>query len=125
MARRVDNSRGVEAARNADLGRDVSGTVPHRNGASVGPGRKRPLTPVAAGVNGRSHGPARTSQVTASSDNRTRPIGVFVSGIGGLTVLKELNTGMPGEDFIYLGDTARLPYGTKSNEVIVRYSREN
>ena len=54
-----------------------------------------------------------------------RPIGVFDSGIGGLTVLKELVAALPTEDFIYLGDTARLPYGTKSNEVIVRYSREN
>ncbi len=54
-----------------------------------------------------------------------RPIGVFDSGIGGLTVLKALIAALPGEDFIYLGDTARLPYGTKSNEVIVRYSREN
>ena len=54
-----------------------------------------------------------------------RPVGVFDSGIGGLTVLKELTAALPGEDFIYLGDTARLPYGTKSNEVIVRYSKEN
>jgi len=54
-----------------------------------------------------------------------RPIGVFDSGIGGLTVLKELIGALPSENFIYLGDTARLPYGTKSNEVIVRYSREN
>jgi len=54
-----------------------------------------------------------------------RPIGVFDSGIGGLTVLKELVAALPGEQFIYLGDTARLPYGTKSNEVIIRYSREN
>ena len=54
-----------------------------------------------------------------------RPIGVFDSGIGGLTVLKALTAALPSEDFIYLGDTARLPYGTKSNEVIVRYSKEN
>ncbi len=54
-----------------------------------------------------------------------RPIGVFDSGIGGLTVLKALVEALPAEDFIYLGDTARLPYGTKSAEVIVRYSREN
>jgi len=54
-----------------------------------------------------------------------RPIGVFDSGIGGLTVLRALVGVLPTEDFIYLGDTARLPYGTKSNEVIVRYSREN
>src|SRR5208282_3486686 len=54
-----------------------------------------------------------------------RAIGVFDSGIGGLTVLKALVELMPVENFIYLGDTARLPYGTKSAEVIVRYSREN
>ena len=60
-----------------------------------------------------------------AADARVRPIGVFDSGIGGLTVLKELIALLPGEDFIYLGDTARLPYGSKSNEVIVRYSREN
>jgi glutamate racemase len=54
-----------------------------------------------------------------------RPIGVFDSGIGGLTVLRALVNAMPSEEFIYLGDTARLPYGTKSNEVIKRYSREN
>lgn len=59
------------------------------------------------------------------ADNRQRPIGVFDSGIGGLTVLKALTELLPREDFIYLGDTARLPYGTKSNEVIIRYSREN
>ena len=61
----------------------------------------------------------------AAADNRARPIGVFDSGIGGLTVLRALTEVLPGEDFIYLGDTARLPYGTKSNEVIQRYSREN
>ncbi len=61
----------------------------------------------------------------AAADNRARPIGVFDSGIGGLTVLRALAEALPGEDFIYLGDTARLPYGTKSNEVILRYSREN
>ncbi len=54
-----------------------------------------------------------------------RPIGVFDSGIGGLTVLKALVESLPDEDFIYLGDTARLPYGTKTSEVIIRYSREN
>jgi glutamate racemase len=62
---------------------------------------------------------------SAAADNRTRPIGVFDSGIGGLTVLRALTEKLPGEDYIYLGDTARLPYGTKSNEVILRYSREN
>jgi glutamate racemase len=50
------------------------------------------------------------------------PIGVFDSGVGGLTVLRALRERMPAESFIYLGDTARLPYGTKSAETVVRYS---
>ncbi len=50
------------------------------------------------------------------------PIGVFDSGVGGLTVLKALASQMPNEQFIYLGDTARLPYGTKSRETVARYS---
>ena len=50
------------------------------------------------------------------------PIGVFDSGVGGLTVLRALRERMPTEDFIYLGDTARLPYGTKSAETVARYS---
>lgn len=52
----------------------------------------------------------------------SRSIGVFDSGVGGLTVLRALRAAMPTEDFIYLGDTARLPYGTKSRESVVRYS---
>ena len=71
------------------------------------------------------NGSVRRRGAGAASDNRARAIGVFDSGIGGLTVLKELVATLPAEDFIYLGDTARLPYGTKSNEVIIRYSREN
>lgn len=50
------------------------------------------------------------------------PIGVFDSGVGGLTVLRALIDALPGEDFLYLGDTARLPYGTKSPETVARYS---
>jgi glutamate racemase len=50
------------------------------------------------------------------------PIGVFDSGVGGLTVLRALRLAMPTQDFIYLGDTARLPYGTKSAETVTRYS---
>jgi glutamate racemase len=69
-----------------------------------------------------SNGRVRSIASTSATD---RPIGVFDSGIGGLTVLKALTDALPGEDFIYLGDTARLPYGTKSNEVIIRYSKEN
>lgn len=54
------------------------------------------------------------------SDNR--PIGVFDSGIGGITVLRELAKAFPYESFIYLGDTARLPYGSKSAETVRKYS---
>lgn len=52
----------------------------------------------------------------------SRSIGVFDSGVGGLTVLRALRAVLPREGFIYLGDTARLPYGTKSPESVVRYS---
>ena len=52
------------------------------------------------------------------------PIGVFDSGVGGLTVLAALTARLPREDFIYLGDTARLPYGTKSPETVARYSQQ-
>jgi glutamate racemase len=50
------------------------------------------------------------------------PIGIFDSGMGGLTVMRALCARLPGEQFIYLGDTARLPYGTKSNATVVRYA---
>ncbi|MDD5440424.1 MAG: glutamate racemase [Candidatus Omnitrophica bacterium] len=53
-----------------------------------------------------------------------RPIGVFDSGVGGLTVVKALLKTMPREDIIYLGDTARVPYGTKSKETVTRFSIE-
>jgi len=51
-----------------------------------------------------------------------RPIGVFDSGIGGLTVLRALLEALPGEQFLYLGDTARLPYGTKTAATVERYA---
>lgn len=54
-----------------------------------------------------------------------RAIGVFDSGIGGITVLKELMRAMPEENFIYLGDTARLPYGSKSADTVRKYSLQN
>jgi len=55
----------------------------------------------------------------------TRPIGVFDSGVGGLTVVKELIRQLPSEDIVYFGDTARVPYGIKSKETIIRFSIEN
>ncbi|MDP2939549.1 MAG: glutamate racemase [Candidatus Omnitrophota bacterium] len=54
-----------------------------------------------------------------------KAIGVFDSGVGGLTVVKELMRQLPNEDIIYFGDTARVPYGTKSKETIIRFSLEN
>ena len=54
-----------------------------------------------------------------------QPIGIFDSGIGGLTVLKEVSRETPDEDIIYFGDTARLPYGAKSKETITQFSFEN
>jgi glutamate racemase len=54
----------------------------------------------------------------------SQPIGVFDSGVGGLTVLGALHAELPHERFIYLGDTARLPYGTKSHDTVVRYAQQ-
>jgi len=53
-----------------------------------------------------------------------RAIGIFDSGVGGLTVLKELGRQLPGESLVYLGDTARVPYGTKSPATVLRYALE-
>ncbi len=52
------------------------------------------------------------------------PIGVFDSGVGGLTVLRALRAHLPHESFVYLGDTARLPYGTKSSQTVSRYAQQ-
>jgi len=57
-----------------------------------------------------------------ASDTNALPIGVFDSGVGGLTVLEALRAAMPHENLVYLGDTARLPYGTKSPASILRYA---
>lgn len=53
------------------------------------------------------------------------PIGIFDSGVGGLTVFNEIRKVLPMEDLIYLGDTARVPYGSKSEDVIKKYSKQN
>src|SRR6202000_3433214 len=54
--------------------------------------------------------------------DKRRPIGVCYSGVGGLTVVRALRAVLPGEDIIYLGDTARVPYGSKSPRTVERYS---
>ena len=54
-----------------------------------------------------------------------RPIGVFDSGLGGLTTVRELCRLLPGEDIVYFGDTGRVPYGSRSRDTIVRYARQD
>ena len=54
--------------------------------------------------------------------DREAPIGVFDSGVGGLTVAREIMRNLPSEKIVYFGDTARVPYGSKSKETIIRYS---
>ena len=61
--------------------------------------------------------------MTAQHDNR--PIGIFDSGLGGLTIARAIQTALPGESVIYLGDTARVPYGDKSVDSIIRYAHED
>ena len=56
--------------------------------------------------------------------DREAPIGVFDSGVGGLTVAREIMRNLPSEKIVYFGDTARVPYGSKSKETIIRYSRQ-
>jgi glutamate racemase len=52
------------------------------------------------------------------------PVGVFDSGLGGLTAVRELRRLLPGEDIVYFGDTGRVPYGTKGREIIIAYTRQ-
>lgn len=55
---------------------------------------------------------------------RNRPVGVFDSGVGGLTVAREIMRQLPNERIVYFGDTARVPYGNKSRETIIKFSRQ-
>lgn len=57
-------------------------------------------------------------------EKRSAPVGVFDSGVGGLTVAREIMRHLPGENIVYFGDTARVPYGSKSKDNIIRYSRQ-
>lgn len=67
----------------------------------------------------------RVSKVFEQKLSRDLPIGIFDSGVGGLTVYRALHDRLPDERFIYLGDTAHVPYGNKSPATVVRYSIEN
>ena len=55
----------------------------------------------------------------------TRPIGVFDSGLGGLTAVRQLRRMLPGEDIVYFGDTGRVPYGSRGRETIIQYARQD
>ena len=68
---------------------------------------------------------ARSSPPQPAVDPRERPIGVFDSGIGGLTVVREILAQLPAEHVLYFGDAARVPYGSKSAETVTRFSIEN
>ena len=57
--------------------------------------------------------------------NASLPIGVFDSGLGGLTVFREIRRVLPAESMVYLGDTARTPYGSKGAATVMRYGRES
>lgn len=61
--------------------------------------------------------------MSTSNPRAQRPIGVFDSGVGGLTVLSALRKRLPSEDLVYLGDTARVPYGTRSPATVIQYSQ--
>ena len=56
--------------------------------------------------------------------NRQAPIGVFDSGVGGLTVAREIMRNLPSERIVYFGDTARVPYGNKSKNIVLKFSRQ-
>ena len=58
------------------------------------------------------------------SSKKTAPVGVFDSGVGGLTVMREIVRQIPEEDIVYFGDTARVPYGSKSRKTIIRFSEQ-
>ena len=58
------------------------------------------------------------------NQRKDAPIGVFDSGVGGLTVAREIMRNLPHERIVYFGDTARVPYGSKSKETVIRYSRQ-
>ena len=62
--------------------------------------------------------------IAANTGKKDAPIGVFDSGIGGLTVVREIMRQIPNEKIVYFGDTARVPYGNKSKETVTRFSRQ-
>lgn len=68
---------------------------------------------------------SESRQPNSSTRDREAPIGIFDSGVGGLTVFRAVERRLPNESLIYLGDTARIPYGTRSRETVERYALED
>ena len=64
------------------------------------------------------------TELKQNSALRDAPIGVFDSGVGGLTVVREIIRQIPNEKIVYFGDTARVPYGNKSRETVTRFSEQ-
>ena len=64
------------------------------------------------------------SDMNGREEWHNSPIGVFDSGVGGLTVAREIMRQLPNERIVYFGDTARVPYGSKSKETVMKYSRQ-
>jgi glutamate racemase len=85
-------------------------------------GKKR--RPRSRAVDGRTPPPSARRAPAAVGPAREAPIGVFDSGIGGLTVVHAIRGLLPRENILYLGDTARIPYGTRSAETVRRYAGE-
>jgi glutamate racemase len=83
-----------------------------------------PSGPVCASGFGLAHGRISPVKQSSQSLDARAPIGVFDSGVGGLTVLKALRERLPGEDFVYLGDTARLPYGRKPAGMVREFATQ-
>lgn len=80
--------------------------------------------PWVQGPDGQSLEDSTADTLGRTDQKRNAPVGVFDSGVGGLTVAREIMRQIPEERLIYFGDTARLPYGSKSKDTIVRYSRQ-
>src|SRR5205814_271350 len=68
--------------------------------------------------------PGRGRALTVPATHDPRPVGVFDSGLGGLSAVREIFRVLPSESVVYFGDTARLPYGAKSRETVTRFSLE-
>ncbi|MBD5094777.1 MAG: glutamate racemase [Subdoligranulum sp.] len=88
-------------------------------------GRCAPPSKTGCGTSPGGSGCAGEQIAPPPESRRDAPIGVFDSGLGGLTAVRELRRLLPGEDIIYFGDTGRVPYGTRGADIIVRYAKQD